>query len=232
MEKIRFVCGTRLSSEDFFKDSPLGKSLQFYRTFPKQDIELRLFQNNSCSLSVIYNEAIEESKVNPAVLVFIHDDVYLSDYYWALHLMNALKVFQIVGIAGNKRRIPAQCSWMYLNDKFESDSFDNLSGVIGHGNGFPDLRQLSVYGEPGQAVKLLDGVMLAVRSQTLIESGLRFDPRFDFHFYDMDFCRQADALGVSMGTWPISLIHGSIGRLGGQQWLEAYQKYRDKYGDT
>ena len=40
---------------------------------------------------------------------------------------------------------------------------------------------------PGQEVKLLDGVMLAARSNTLAEKGLRFNPLFDLHFYDLDF---------------------------------------------
>jgi hypothetical protein len=42
--------------------------------------------------------------------------------------------------------------------------------------------------------------MLAARSNTLAEKGLRFDPLFDFHFYDLDFCRQAELRKLRMGT--------------------------------
>jgi GT2 family glycosyltransferase len=235
METIRFVCATRHSRESFFASAPLGRSLLLYRQFPRrQVIELRLFPNNSLGLSTVYNTAIEEAATaaTPVLLVFIHDDVYLSDYYWAYHLFNALERFSIVGLAGNRRRVPRQASWMFLDDRFIRDSYENLSGVLGHGDGFPDLKQLSVYGAPGQEVKLLDGVLLAARSNTLVASELRFDPRFKFHFYDLDFCRQAELRQVTMGTWAISAIHASAGRLGSEAWREAYQRYLEKYGEA
>ncbi len=229
-EKVRFVCATREASEDFFAKTPLGRSLPLYRTFPRRQlIELRLFKNNTEGLATVYNTAIEESKSDPAILIFIHDDLYLSDFYWANHLFDALRAFQIVGLAGNRRRMPRQASWMYLDDQFTRDSFDNLSGVLGHGEGFPCLRELSVYGDPGQEVKLLDGVMLAVRSETLLAQDLRFDPQFAFHFYDLDFCRQAEARNIRMGTAAISAIHASAGQLGGDSWRAAYQQYLAKY---
>jgi GT2 family glycosyltransferase len=231
-EKIRLVCATRYSTEDFFARSALGRSLPLYRTFPKhQQIELRLFKSNTEGLPTVYNIAIEEARADPAILIFIHDDVYLSDYYWADHLHQGLKVFDIVGLAGNRRRVPRQSSWMYLDDQFTKDDFDNLSGVLGHGEGFPNLRELSVYGEPGQEVKILDGVWIAVRSETLHRAGLVFDTRFMFDFYDLDFCRQAEARGIRMGTWAISTIHASAGKLGGDAWRAAYQLYLSKYGE-
>lgn len=232
-EKIRFVCATRTTSDEFFEKAPLGRSLLLYRTFPARNvIELRLFQNNSVGLPAVYNTAIEESLADPAILVFVHDDVFLSDYYWSDHLLEGLRTFQIIGLVGNRRRVPRQSSWMYLDAQFTKDDAGNLTGVLGHGTGFPDLRQLSVYGDPGQEVKLLDGVMMAVRSQTLIESNLRFDSQFDFNFYDLDFCRQAEIRNIRMGTWAISAIHASAGRLGGKDWREAYRRYLTKYGEA
>jgi tetratricopeptide (TPR) repeat protein len=231
-ESIRLVCATRLSRDEFFATAPLGRSLPAFKAFPEnQCIELRLFEQNKTSLSTLYNIAIEEARTRPAVLVFIHDDVYLSDYFWAKHLQAALGEFDLVGLVGNSRRVPGQASWMYLDRQFTRDIDDNLSGVIGHGNPFPDLRQLSVYGNPGREVKLLDGVLLAARSEILVERDLRFDPRFSFHFYDMDFCRQAELRGIRMGTWPMSLVHASAGKLGGEAWQEAYDAYLDKYGE-
>jgi len=233
MDTIRLVCATRLSTTEFFASSALGRSLQFYRTFPRgQPIELRLFPTNSASLSTVYNQAIEESVNSPAILVFVHDDVYLNDFYWARHLIEGLSRFQIIGLAGNTRRVPAQSSWMFLDDAFTRDDDVNLSGVLGHGQGFPDLIELSVYGSPGQEVKLLDGVFLGVRSDDLIRSGVRFDPAFQFHFYDLDFCRQAELRGLTMGTWAISAIHASAGRLGGAAWRGAYVTYLAKYGES
>ena len=51
--------------------------------------------------------------------------------------------------------------------------------------------------------EILDGVLFAVRrARTAM-----FDPQFDFHFYDLDFCRAARSMGLILGTWPISLTH-------------------------
>jgi tetratricopeptide (TPR) repeat protein len=231
-EAIRLVCATRLTKAEFIAISPLGRSLPAFQAFPEnQCIELRLFPENRTALSTVYNMAIEESRTHRAILLFVHDDVYLSDYFWADHLQTALSHFDMVGLVGNRRRVSGQASWMYLDRHFTRDNDDHLSGVIGHGDPFPNLRQLSVYGPPGQEVKLLDGVFLAARSEILIERDLRFDPRFAFHFYDMDFCRQAELRGMRMGTWPMSLVHASAGQLGGEVWREAYEAYLTKYGE-
>jgi hypothetical protein len=95
---------------------------------------------------------------------------------------------------------------------FVWDDSGNLSGSVAHGTGFPPTV-LNRFGPPGKAVKLLDGFFLAVRSETLLSKGIRFDESFDFHFYDMDFCRQAEQHGLRMGTWTLSAIHESGGRL-------------------
>ena len=232
-EVIRIVCATRLSKQEFFARAPLGRSLPAYRDFPPdQKIELRLFPQNSAGLSGLYNAAIEEAATDPAILVFIHDDVYLSDYYWSNHLHKALQRFDVVGLVGNKRRVPRQVSWMFLDERFTCDSYANFSGVLGHGDPFPNIKQLSVYGEPEMEVKLLDGVLLAARSRTLTEHQLRFDPRFHFHFYDMDFCRQAELRQLSMGTCAMSVVHASAGALGSPGWTSAYRDYIAKYDES
>ena len=89
-----------------------------------------------------------------------------------------------------------------------------------------------MHGEPRQEVKLLDGVMMPVRSRTLLETHLRFDPLFEFHFYDLNLCRQAELRGLRMGTWAISAIHASAGRLGCEAWRDSYRSYLEKYGET
>jgi hypothetical protein len=82
---------------------------------------------------------------------------------------------------------------------------------------------------PFQEVKLLDGLLLAAYSETLIKNNIRFDEQFDFHFYDLDFCRQAEMNGVTMGTIPLSLVHESGGNFGTDSWKQGYQKYLQKW---
>lgn len=225
MKKIRLVCATRKSHDDFTARSALGLSLRPYKNMPGW--ELDLFPDNRRPLSVIYNEAIARSASDPAILVFIHDDVYLNDFFWRERIAQGLAVFDVIGVAGNRRRIPRQPSWAFIDEQFTWDARANLSGVVGHGKGFPCL--VSVFGPSGQECKLLDGLLLAADSSALNEKGLNFDHRFAFHFYDLDFCRQAEMLGLRLGTWPISVIHESGGAFGTPDWKSAYHAYLEKY---
>jgi hypothetical protein len=223
--KFRFVCATRGSNQDFFTKTPLGRSLAIYRA---PFAEVTLFDNNTTGLPALYNEAIRDAISDPAILIFIHDDVHVCDFFWHLHILNGLQAFDIIGLAGNRRRVPNQPTWGYIDDKFTWDDSGNLSGVVAHGSGFPPAN-LSCYGPPAQEVKLLDGVLLAVRSETLLANKIEFDERFDFHFYDMDFCRQAEAKRLRMGTWSLSVIHESVGKAGTPSWREGYARYLAKW---
>jgi GT2 family glycosyltransferase len=227
MKPIRLVCGTRYSEAQFVAESALGRSLKLYDYTPPQ--QLVLFDNNVSGLSTIYNRAIEHAKEHPAVLVFIHDDVSICDFFWVERIYEALERFDIVGLAGNARRMPHQPSWAFSPDR-EWDRPEFLSGTVGHGKGFA-CDVVSRFGPSRQACKLLDGLMLVADSERLVESGLRFDEQFDFHFYDLDFCRQAELKGLSMGTWPISVVHASAGGYGKPAWSAAYERYLRKYGE-
>ena len=59
----------------------------------------------------VYNIAIGEAKKDPAIPIFIHDDVELLDFFWPYHVLEGLKSFDVIGLAGNKRRIPGQPAW-------------------------------------------------------------------------------------------------------------------------
>ena len=222
--KVRVVCATRETAEGFAARSALGRSLGLYASL----FELRLFPGNSAGLPLAYNTAIRESAADPAILVFVHDDVHLLDFYWPTRLFNGLAKFDIIGLAGNRRRVERQPAWRFLDDQFTRDARDNLSGVIAHGKAWP-ADYISAYGPPGHEVKLLDGVMLAARSDTLISRNVWFDEAFDFHFYDLDFCRTAEQRGLRMGTWGISVMHESDGAFGTPEWREGYTRYLSKW---
>ena len=223
---IRFVVATRSSFDNFFTETALGRSLALY--YPLGGIQVRVFESNTAGLPSVYNKAIEEARTQPALLVFCHDDLHLCDFFWADHLREGIQRYNIVGLAGNLRRVPRQPGWAFIDEKLTWDARENLSGVVGHGDGFPSSN-LSVFGPSGQPVKLLDGLWLACESQLLIDKGLRFDERFKFHFYDLDFCREAEKLGLSMGTWPISVVHQSSGVFGTPSWRAGYADYMDKW---
>lgn len=224
-ERIRFVIATRENRDDFVSNTATGRSLSAYCF---DYVQIRLFEQNKRGLPEVYNQAIEEARADPAILVFVHDDVHLLDYYFAERMTRSLDKFQLIGLAGNRRRVPGQPSWAFIDDKLTWDAPENLSGVVGHGKAFPPSN-VSVFGKPDQEVKLLDGLMLAARSKTLIDKELRFDQAFDFHFYDLDICRQAEAKRVSMGTFALPVIHESGGNFGSEAWRRGYERYLEKW---
>ncbi|MBN3810754.1 tetratricopeptide repeat protein [Paraburkholderia sp. Ac-20347] len=226
VKPIRFVCGTRLSREQFHEKAALGRSLKLFAHM--QNVQLQLFDNNAHGLSSIYNAAIADAKRNPAILVFIHDDVWLTDVFWADRVLDAIQRFDVAGLAGNVRRMPGQLAWCYTAD-MKQDERKYLSGTVAHGNGFPSDNVLA-FGPSGKECKLLDGLLLIVDSETLMRHDLRFDEQFKFHFYDMDFCRQAEAKGVRMGTCPLSVVHESKGGCDNASWRESRDLYLQKYG--
>jgi GT2 family glycosyltransferase len=189
-------------------------------------LRLALIEGNQRGLPAVYNQFIHES-LREEELVFLHDDLWLDDLFLSDRIRSALAVYDVVGLAGNTRLVPGMPAWHIGNQENEVD-LGHLSGVVCHGA--QPLGEPSVYGPTPAAVELLDGVLLAARAGTLLDAGVRFDERFDFHFYDLDFSRQARAAGLKMGTWPIAVTHVSGGVFESDAWKRGLELYREKWG--
>jgi GT2 family glycosyltransferase len=225
---IRMICPTRYSEADFYRETALGRSLKAgFDGLPF--LEVVVFPNGNPGLPVVYNAAIRAAAAKPAVLLFVHDDVHLVDYYWPDRLYTGLAQFEIVGLIGNRRRLPRQPSWCFKDEWFAWDDFEQLSGFMSHSSALP--CRVTRFGLVGAECKLLDGLFLAARSDVLLGQNLFFDEAFDFHFYDVDFCRQAEAKRLRMGTVPICVLHESAGKLRTDEWTDAYRRYLAKWGE-
>ncbi|MES2013541.1 MAG: tetratricopeptide repeat protein, partial [Pseudomonadota bacterium] len=207
---IVVISATRLSKEDFWKQSALGLSLQRY---VEQDISfsVRIAYENTRGLPEIFNDCINQVE-DSAILVFVHDDVWINEVDFTKLVILGLECFDVIGVAGNRRRVPQQPNWIFSRlqgGRLFKDDRAHLSGFIAHGEAAPGTD--SYFGYMPVECELLDGVFLAVKKSSLVQNNLRFDPQFDFHFYDMDFCRSVREAGLRLGTWPIKLIHQSKG---------------------
>lgn len=226
-ERIRLVCATRVAREEFPTQTAQGRSLQPWCGDARLD--LMLFDRNSRPLSVVYNAAIERSRGDRVHLVFVHDDVQLTEFEWPEKVIAGLRRWHVLGVVGNRRRLKGQPGWYFVDTRWTPDYSIHLSGVVAHGRGGASV--ITRYGASGQRCALLDGLLLAANSAMLTDHGLRFDPQLAFHFYDLDFCRQAEARELAMGTWPIQVVHGSGGSFGSEAWRAAYELYLRKYGE-
>ena len=227
---IRVVCASRLSKDQFFSSTSLGKSIELAMEIA--NVELRLYPENSTGLSELYNYEIDQCIGYPGILVFAHDDILLCDFFWTERIREGLEKFDIVGVVGNVRRVPKQPSWAFVDrvdGRFSWDTPSNLSGACAHGTTLPPIGGLFTFGPVWQECKLLDGLLLAFESEILINSNLRFDENFKYHFYDLDFCRQAEIKNLTMGTIPLSVAHESVGNLSSEEWIHSYQTYLNKW---
>jgi GT2 family glycosyltransferase len=223
---IEIVSATRLSEDEFWDKSALGQSLQ--RLAFDDRILTRLRYSNRLGLPEIYNAAIDKRSDND-ILVFVHDDIWIEDFFFADRLIAGLERYDVIGIAGNRRRLPGQPAWPFVDRQFTWDDKANLSGAVAHGR--EPFGSVTHYGPAPADCELLDGVLLAAKKSVLLSSQTRFDTRFDFHFYDLDFCRTARQNGLRLGTWPISIGHQSGGSFGSPPWADKHRVYFEKWQD-
>ena len=222
---IDIVSATRLSKDEFWDKSALGLSLS--RFAGDSRLSNRIAFSNDRGLPERYNFCIN-AEDSAEILVFVHDDVWLDDFYFADRVIEGLRHYDVIGVAGNRRRVTQQRAWLYAGADFYWD-VPNLSGAVAHGPSF--FGSVTFFGPTPADCELLDGVLIAAKVSTLREHGLTFDPRFKFHFYDMDFCRSARKKGLRLGTWPIALTHQSAGSFGSESWQAGHRAYLEKWGD-
>ncbi|RZI83566.1 MAG: hypothetical protein EOP38_12110 [Rubrivivax sp.] len=222
---ICFCAATRLTEEAFWRESPLGIGLAPLLTQPGITAKIRYC--NAEGLPAVYNEVLRHDRSDH--LVFLHDDLWLEDTDILEKIRLSLKRFDVVGIAGNTRISRNQPAWLFRaieNYKFVWDH-GHLSGSVQHGQ--RGQGETSVYGPAPANCELLDGVFLAVNRKAVWRSNVRFNETLKFHFYDMDFCRTARRAGMTLGTWPIDLLHLSPGSFGSEAWQNGYRQYRKKW---
>lgn len=232
MRKVRIVSATTKNEKEFKKATPLGQSLG---RIPKPLLpEINVLCNNHGShrtgLSKFYNSFLQ-AKYEKEILVLVHDDVYLNDWHIVQRIIDAAAHFDIIGLAGNTSPDLGEPSWAlgWNRAKYPSGWQPKkcLSGSVAHPG--PKGTEVSYYGEAPQTCQLLDGLFLAIRTERVLASSVRFDEQFDFHFYDLDFCRQCHNKGLRLGTWPIAVSHASGGTFGTPEWVSAKEKYALKW---
>lgn len=223
---VEVVSATRLSEQDFWSNSALGISLT--RLAYDDRLITHITYENRRGLPIVYNERIAANN-NHAYLVFIHDDVWIDDYFFIDRVIDGCANFDIIGVAGNQRRVDSEFSWAFPVTVGVFDSVENLSGSVAHGAN--PFGAVSRFGVTPAECELLDGVFLAAKKSTLASRQIIFDSAFDFHFYDLDFSRIARENGLRLGTWPICLTHQSGGAFGSASWTKMLDVYRAKWYD-
>jgi len=203
---------------------PLGKSLQLLKKI-RPDIHTIRASENEIGLSNVYNSYISSySKLKDEdwILIFVHDDVWINDVFIFEKLEKAMTEFDIVGLAGTSSNL------RYRPVLWHNAPRESLSGAVAHAQPKGQFS-FNFFGLTPRECKYVDGVFIAVNLKKIIEAEVTFDEDFDFHFYDLAFCKRACDKGLRIGTWPIWVTHESVGDFNKEEWKESETKFIKKY---
>lgn len=208
-----------------FKSTQLGSS-----NFTQLNESLFYYEENNNTkkqLTTFYNECLERFKEKDCI-VFCHDDVQLIGYDIIQQLTDAMKQFDVVGVAGcvNPKIIEKNLWHWMCGEK------SNYRGFAGHPYD-PSAKEsffVTSFGPTPARVAILDGVFLAVKPNIINKKGIKFDETFKFHHYDIDFCLQCNDNNIKMGVWPILINHQSPGlKEFHADWVESNDRFIKKW---
>lgn len=221
------VSATQQSEHDFWAQTALGRSLRRHMQKDAR-ISAHIAYAHQDGWSGVYNQAIQ-SAPEDALLLLVHDDVWLDATDLFDSIQQGLQQFDVMGVVGNQRCQPMQPSWHETNLSFEQENAAFLLGAISHGK---DAFGKSKYFSARQGVaRLLDGAALATSKRALSHANIGFDLAFASDFYDMDFCRSAHAAGLKLGVWPLAITRQQLGAVRTGAWFTQLQAYLQKWDD-
>ena len=110
--QLLVVAATRLEQEAFWSDSLLGRSLA---RPAHSGYSHRISYANSSPLALTYNRGLEQAP-DGSLVVFCHDDLWLGEQPLGPQLEEALDRFDLVGVAGNRRREAGTQAWWLKSD--------------------------------------------------------------------------------------------------------------------
>jgi hypothetical protein len=195
-----------------------------YRSLEKLLIhDYFFFENNRRGLPACYNEYLEKLAGTDRILVLVHSDVTIADIFVREKVDEATKTFNVVGLVGSSTFNFGLQTPHYAWPVWPREC---LSGSVEHvvGNGMTDWYH---FGPTPRRCVVMDGLFLAI---DMVKIGsVRFDPRFTFHLYDIDFCLSAHYANLTLGTANVYVQHGSVGNFSAAAYQQAMWEFRTKW---
>lgn len=229
---VRLFSATRFSKEEFSGSSFLGKSLGVIpeKLQPQTHIQFCNSGDNAVGLSEYYNRCLDNCGMHD-IAVLVHDDVYLHNWYLVNQVRKAAREFDIFGVVGSSAPDLDQPSWsLKFSSGLEPEGWQQDAGLSGSLSHFtPENPYIGYYGPAPERCVLIDGLFIGINVENVRQAGVRFDPVFRFHCYDIDFCRSAARAGLRIGTWDIPVTHASGGSFESRSWRDAARIYLEKW---
>lgn len=236
---IKIVVPTKQSKKEF-SESQCYKCIESLIVssthIQKNDINIILkpFTQNSTGLSELFQE--ELNKKDCDYTVFLHDDLEVHDHFFIQKLIKAHEHYDIVGLAGATTQdytTGKPLVWHLSREKPE-----HSRGIVNHfiPKGFNNVSKSHInsayFGPTPDRVVVIDGLFMSFKMSSLKDKGEIFDRNFTFHHYDMAMCCNAYDKELSIGVWPIFVIHHGLGEFANDKlWQKHEIEFRQKHSN-
>lgn len=222
MSKLIVTICTKAKSIEEFVKRPIQKSLQLHHDQNRGDIDINIIPNNTTGLPTVYNKVLKDPANKGKIALFVHDDVELEDLFLLEKLLNS--PYSVTGVAGAKtfNKSVATAAWHLAAPRTD---YVGEAGHTHNGNVWT-----TVFGPTKSRALTLDGVFLACRVDDLVAKEVFFDEDFNFHFYDITFCLNANKKNVTCGVLPIRIVHHGLGdSMNSEEWKKSNELFKQKY---
>jgi hypothetical protein len=223
MKKILVVSATQKNEEDFWNEAPLGASLQRHIECNNVD-KAEIVTENSAGLCEVYNRFLTK-KYKDYIILFVHDDLIIQEINLKSKLNDAIEFYDLIGIAGTAEfGLTTPVVW-------HNSPREKWSGSVSHPLN-DKQAQVNAYGPSPKRCMVIDGLFMAVNTEKVLKSGVKWDEQFMFHFYDLAFSVDAHLAGLNIGTWDIPCTHFSHGNYDSDSWRSGQDLFIKKYTET
>lgn len=238
-KNIKIIIPTKQSKEEFAQSQCyqcLESLLVNSAYIQKNDLNIvfRPYTSNSTGLSDLYQD--ELNKEDCDYCVFMHDDLEIHDHFFFKKLLKAHESYDVVGLAGattQNYNTNNPMVWHLCREKPE-----HSRGIVNHfiPKGFNGVQQTHInsayFGPTPDRVVVIDGLFMSFKMSSLKNKGEVFDRQFTFHHYDLGMCCNAYDKGLSLGVWPIFVIHHGLGEFAHDKtWQKHAVEFKQKYGN-
>ena len=206
-EKIRFVVPTKKNKNDYTLTKP-GICLNSVDTN-----YITILHNNNQGLPKIYNQILE-TDTDSDIIVFMHDDVEIHDRFILDKLKKAHEIYDIVGLAGAETQdYNKSLAWHTASESNKLHGFVSHVIPAKYSPSKTPYVNSTFFGPTPSEVCVIDGLFISINMKKCRELGKipKFNDIFDFHFYDLSFCADAQKQGLTIGVYPIFVIHYGLG---------------------
>ena len=200
------------------------ESTLIHQSLCKLDLRnYHIVERNRRGLSDVYNEFLDRFAGQDCIVVLAHSDLRICDAFIREKLTEAAMVFNIIGIVGSSHFDVAMETPNYAWPIWPPEM---LSGAVEHLFVDGSSHWFS-YGPTPRRCVAMDGMFLAV---DMLKIGThRFDPRFSFHLYDIDFCLSAHKKNLVLGTTNVCAQHASVGDFRSDAYRRALESFQKKW---